>query len=172
MATDIIKRRIDVYPASWEQRECWQEEAKKRGMPLTKFIIFTVEEAISTPVLDTKQENSEMLHAITKQQEEIKELRRELNRTKKLISVQEEELEQFRNKAFLEKSFSGERTFNPELISLLRGSKRPLSDEELMRELNIPPTNPDSIKALSSQLEAIQEIKLVKLTKAGWRWIG
>jgi hypothetical protein len=88
-----------------------------------------------------------------------------------LIKVQEEELEEYRNKAFMEKSFSGVRTFNQDLINTLKAALIPISDEELLQRLRISPTNPDSVKAISAQLEALEGYNLIQLTKEGWRWV-
>ena len=170
MPTDILKRRIGIYPNSWEQRERWEKAAKNAGMPLSKFLSSLIDEALEQSAINERKRVASLTKNMVSQAEEMKELKRELTRTKKLLLLQEEELEEYRNKAFLEKSYTGIRIFNKELIDTLRMAGKALTNEELLQKLNVTPNESDKIKSISSQLEALQGYDLITYSTKGWRW--
>lgn len=171
MSTDILKRRVGVYPNSWEQRERWEKEAKKHNIPLSKYLVYVIENGIQESSLNLEKENVTLKKNISSSNEEIKESKRELARVKKLLSIQEEELEEYRNRVFADKTFTGVRTFNVDMINILRSSSRAITNEGLLDKLDITPDEINSIKAISNQLEALQEYGLVKYTNKGWKWV-
>ena len=116
MPTDIIKRRIGVYPQTWEQRKRWEEAADKLGMPLSKFLVYIIDKSLKESPDDEKTSVADLKLDVAKKAEENNELKRELARMKKLITIPDNELEDYRNKAFIEKSFTGIRTYNRQLV--------------------------------------------------------
>ncbi len=159
-----------MYPKSWEQRERWENAAKAKGIPLSKFLVNLIDEALAQSAESDKKKVSELNKENFNQSEEIKELKKELARVKKLISIQEKELEEYRNKAFMEKSFTGIRVFNRELIDTLRKAEKPLTNEGLLQKIGISSTDPDRVKAISAQLDALLSYEIVKFSSDGWRW--
>ena len=171
MPTDIVKRRVDVYPQSWEQRERWEKAAEKKGMPLSKFIVYIVDEHLHQSPEEEQASVANLKREIANKTEELNELKRELARMKKLLSIQDEELEDYRNKAFVEKSFTGIRTYSRALVDSLRNAGKPLTNDELLQKLGIPPNEAQRIKAISAQLESLSAYGLVKYSAKGWRWV-
>ena len=171
MTTDVKERRIDVYPQSWEQRERWAKEARARKMPLSKLIVLLIDEAIDSSTVVSSKESIELRKQLTGLQDEMKKQKLEISRLNRMIAIQDEELEESRNRAFLEKSFTGYRELNKDLINALRGAKRPIPEEELLQGLGVTPTDPKGVKAISAQLEAMQEYGLVKCRRNGWEWV-
>lgn len=72
-------------------------------------------------------------------------------------------------KPFAEECFEGKRSFDKDLIELLRkgGSH---SQEEILAHLNVDPSDGGMVKALSKQLEALEGYSLVEYSGRGWRW--
>lgn len=167
--TDILKRRIGVYPKTWEQKEHWEREAKKKGMPVSTFLTFVIDQALSDS--DGIQENPKIKKELVTMNQEINELKRENRRTLKLLEIQERELEEYRNRAFTDKSFTGIRSFNPDLIEAIRRAGRPIKDEELLKTLSIGLDDSEGIKVVSTQIEALQSYNLVKKDRRGWVWV-
>lgn len=167
--TDILKRRIGVYPKTWEQREHWEREAKKKGMPVSTFLAYVIDQALSNS--DSIELNPEIKEELVAKDQEIKELKQETKRTLKLLEIQEQELEEYRNRAFTDKAFTGIRSFNPDLIEAIRRAGRPIKDEELLQKLGIGLDDSDGIKGISTQLEALQSYNLVKKDRRGWIWV-
>ncbi len=170
MPTDIIKRRVDLYPKSWEQRKRWESAAKKAGMPLSKFLALLIDDALESSPTENKKQVNKLKQELITQSDEIKELNRELSRVKKLLSMQEDELEEYRNNAFTDKTYTGVRVFNRELIDTLRRSGTAFSNEDLLKRVGVSPTEPDKVKAISAQLEALLACELISFSPKGWRW--
>ncbi len=170
MPTDILKRRIGVYPKSWEQRERWEKKAKKKGMPVSTFLTYVIDQALDDS--DNSAVDFKMKEELITKDQEIKNLKRENKRTLKLLEIQEEELEEYRNRAFSDKTFTGFRIFNPELLETLRSAGKPLKDDILLQRLGIALDDSEGIKATSAQLESLQTYNLVKKGRRGWTWVG
>ena len=171
MPTDVKERRIDVYPQSWEQRKRWVKEAKRRKMPLSKLIVQLVNEALDSSTIVSSEESIDLKKQIISLQEDVKRQKLEISRLNKLIIIQDEELEESRNKAFLEQSYTGYRDLNRDLISSLRVARRPISEDELLKGLGVSSSDPKGVKTISAQLETMQEYGLVKFTRNGWKWV-
>jgi len=57
------------------------------------------------------------------------------------------------------------------LIDLLREGGS-YSQEEILAQLNINPSDVDLVKAVDRQLEALEAYGLVEYKGRGWRWTG
>jgi hypothetical protein len=140
-------------------------------MSLSGFLLTTIEEALSIPgenQLDAETESR--LQAVELTQEN-KMLKQEILRLNKLLSIQEKELKDLRNKAFLEPAFSGVRSFDKDLLVLLQSKNKAFNQDEIMAGLGIHYTNSEAINSLTLQLEALVEYRLAQITGRGWKWI-
>lgn len=172
MPTDIIKRRIGVYPQTWEQRKRWEAAAEKQGMPLSKFLVYVIDKTLQESQNQETESIADLKLDASKKAEELNEVKRELARMKKLITIQDNELEDYRNKAFVEKSFTGIRTYNRQLIDSLRKAGKPLTNDELLHLVGIPLTDVERIKSISTQLESLLALGIVQFSPKGWRWVS
>jgi len=170
--TETIKERsIYVYLPSIEMMEDWKARAEKAGSSISKFVTDRVEDSLK------KEEGEEegylsRIELIKKQrqmEDENRKLSEENRLLKKLVENLDNELKRYRMKPFAEEGFEGKRGFDKDLIALLRkgGSH---SQEEILAQLNVDPSDGGMVKALSKQLEALEGYSLVEYSGRGWRW--
>ncbi|MEM3815243.1 MAG: hypothetical protein QW341_00165 [Candidatus Bathyarchaeia archaeon] len=171
--TETIKERtVYIYLPSLEMVEDWKRRAERAGVSLSKFVIERVLDSIRRE--DGEEgylSRADLIKRLRNTEEEVKRLREENRLLRKLVENLDNELRRYRAVPFLEEHFEGVRRFDKELIDLLRGGGV-YSDEEILARLNIDPSNAELVKAVSKQLELLEEYGLVEFTGRGWRWRG
>ena len=171
--TKTIKQRaIYIYLPSLDMTEDWKRRAKEMGTSISKFVFERVEESISREEEDDRyQSKLELVERLGKAEDELKELRDDNRLMRKLVDNQETELRRYRSQPFLEESFRGVRSYDRDLVEILKrgGAHR---DDSILSELNISPTDVDLVTAVRKQLEALESYGLVEYTQSGWRWTG
>ncbi|MDV3244219.1 MAG: hypothetical protein LYZ66_03445 [Nitrososphaerales archaeon] len=171
--TETIKERsVYVYLPSAEMIEDWKSRAEKAGLSISKFVIDRVEDSLKREEGEEEGYLSrlELIKKLRVAEEGNKKLSEENRLLKKLVENLDRELKRYRMKPFAEERFEGRRSFDKDLIELLRkgGSH---SQEEILVHLNIDPTDTEMVKAVSRQLEALERYSLVEYSGRGWRWI-
>ena len=174
--TETIKKRaIWIYAPTLEQREQWSKIAKDNGMPLSKWIVHTIEDSIFEQGDEIKSrkdiegENKNL-------RKEIYELQSKFKQISIIRDNLEREIRRYRAEPFLNDSFEGIRRFDKELISILRNAKavdgmnRFVDNEEILNRLGVKLSEVDSIKAISNQLSRLEGYDLVVSGTKGWKW--
>ena len=162
-------RYVYLYLPTAEDKSRWQSLADEAGIPLSKFIIQVVEDAL-VEESDFKP-RGELVKEIGKLRSENKELRDDLNQKKIVLEKYENELKRYRSEAFLEDSYKGVRKYDKGIMTILkRGAV--IDSYTLLEELGIDPKETDLVKAVSKQLEDLESYGLISSTQRGWRWIG
>ena len=112
---------------------------------------------------------TELVKKLKEAGEGNKKLGEENRLLKKLVENLDKELKRYRMKPYAEEGFEGKRSFDKNLIELLRkgGSH---SQEELLAHLDVDPADTEMIKAVSTELEALEGYSLVEYSGRGWRW--
>jgi hypothetical protein len=87
-----------------------------------------------------------------------------------LVEKLEQDLRQYRAQMFTDEDFTGVRSYDKKLIEILR-EHGVLDNDSILSRLGIKPSEADSIKAVSKQLELLQSYGLVKATPRGWSWV-
>jgi len=169
--TETIKdRAIYVYLPSLELVEDWKRRAKKVGTSISKFVVERVEDSIGREAGEESYlSRLELIERLGKSEDELKKLRNENRLLRRLVDNLDTELKRYRTGPFLEEGFQGVRMFDKELINILRNGGT-YSDKDILTNLNIDPTDADLVKAVSKQLEALEDYGLVEFTVKGWRW--
>ena len=162
-------RYVYVYLPTAEDKKRWQTLADKAGVPLTKFVIEIVENALAEES-DIKP-RGELVKEIGTLRSENKELRDDLKQKKIVLEKYENELKRYRNEAFVEEKFEGVRKYNKEIIAILKRSSV-VDSYRLLEELRIDPKETDLVRAVSKQLEELESYGMITSTQRGWRWIG
>ena len=169
--TETIKdRTVYVYLPSLEMVEDWKRRAEKAGVSLSKFIIERVEDSIRRE--DGEEgyfSRAELIRRLRDAEEELKKLREENRLLRKLVENLDGELKRYRAQPFLDEHFEGVRTFDKELIELLKKSGT-ISEDEILARLGIDPADVELVKAVSRQLEVLERYDLVEFTGKRWRW--
>jgi len=171
--TETIKdRAIYVYLPSLEMIEDWKRRAEKAGTSISKFVLERVEDSIRREEGEEGYVSRlELIGRLRKAEDELKKLRDENRLLRNLVENLDKELKRYRAGPFLEEGFEGVRTFDRELVNVLRRGGT-YSDGEILANLNIDPTDVDLVKAVGRQLEALEGYGLVEFTNRGWRWKG
>ena len=162
-------RYVYLYLPTAGDKQRWQSLADEAGVPLSKFVIEVVENALAEES-DFKP-RGELVKEIGKLRAENKELRDDLNQKKIVLEKYENELKRYRSEAFLEDKYEGVRKYNKEIMNILkRGAV--IDSYALLEQLGINPTETDLVKAVSKQLEDLESYGLISSTQRGWKWTG
>ena len=169
MVVPALKARyVDVYLPSEKAKQLWEEDAKKLGLPLSKFVFEAVEAFRAT-----KEEipKSELVRELADAKEESQKLRNELKMKTLLLEKLETDLYKARYANFQEVEMGeGTRRHDQELITILQRGKV-LEGYAILKELGVDPGETEAVKLVNNQLESLQRFGLVKETAQGWRWI-
>ena len=168
--TDTIReRRVDVYLDSIDRKERWSRIAEEEGDSLSKFVQKCVEYAIEKggPDFGELGEESKKIREL---EAELRNLRKDVKQKEIVIEKLESELKHHQVAPFLEENFEGRRQYDRELIDVLQAADR-ITGEELLKRLNIEPTQTDLVKGINTQLQQLEEYGLVRSTAKGWVWV-
>lgn len=162
-------RYVYLYLPSAEEKAHWDDLAKKANVPLSKFVIEIVENALADDA--EFKPRGELTKEISALRKEVKGLRDELKLKNVVLDKYEGELKRYRSAAFLDDNFEGKRTHNKELVELLR--RRGIMDSyRILEELGIDPKDSELVKAISHQLEDMEAYGMIASTPKGWKWLG
>jgi hypothetical protein len=162
-------RYVYLYLPSAEEKARWDGLAKKAGLPLTKFVIEIVQNALADDA--EFKPRGELTKEISALRKEVRELRDELKLKNIVLEKYETELKRYRSAAFLEDSFEGVRTHNKELVELLKRGGT-IDNYRILEALGIDPKDSELVKAISHQLEDMEAYGMVTSTSRGWKWSG
>ena len=168
VAPGLKARYVDVYLPSEDAKREWDEEAKKAGIPLSKFV-FEAVEAFRAAKEETPRH--EMVRELAEAKEEVQKLRSELKMKTMLLEKLDADLYRARYSSFQEVQMAeGSRSHDKELIKILQRGKA-LDGYLILKELGINPGETEAVKLVNNQLESLRRFGLVEDTANGWRWI-
>ena len=169
--TETIKARaVYVYLPSIEQKERWEEYAKSQGVSISKFVAEHVEDSLRQVEDSSYKSSGELWREVRELKEQLGKVTREKRILEIAIERLEEELRRYRAQPFLNEDFVGVRRYQRELIDIIKSSVI-INSEELLNRLGVDPTEHDTVKAVSRQLENLEAYGLVQSTPRGWRWV-
>jgi len=114
--------------------EDWKRRAERAGVSISRFVVERVEDSIRCE--GARRVTSAVLSLIKSlrsAEEELKNLHEENRLLKRLVENLDNELKRYRAQPFLQAGFEGVRTFDKELIDILRGGGTCCEDEMLAR---------------------------------------
>jgi hypothetical protein len=168
VAPGLKARYVDVYLPSENAKLEWEEEAKKAGLPMSKFV-FEAVEAFRAAKDETPR--SDLVRELAEAKEEAQKLRSELKMKTLLLEKLEADIYKARYSNFQEVEMGeGTRRHDQELISILKRGKA-LEGYSILKELAIDPGETEAVKLVNNQLESFRRFGLVEETAKGWRWI-
>jgi len=168
VAPGLKARYVDVYlPTAAAKRE-WEAEAKKVGLPMSKFIFEAVEGFIAAK---DETPRHEMVKELADAKEEIQKLRNDLKMKTMLLEKLDADLYKARYASFHEVQMGeGTRRHDQELIKILQRGKA-VDGYSILKELRIDPGETEAVKLINNQLESLRRFGLVQETANGWKWI-
>jgi len=168
VAPGLKARYVDVYLPSENAKLEWEEEAKKAGLPLSKFVFEAVE---AFRAAEDETPRSDLVRELAEAKEEAQKLRSELKMKTLLLEKLEADIYKARYSNFQEVEMGeGTRRHDLELINILKRGKA-LEGYSILKELAIDPGETEAVKLVNNQLESLRRFGLVEETAKGWRWI-
>jgi len=102
---------------------------------------------------------------------ENKALREDLTRKNILIERYEAELKRYRAAPWMETDFKGIRPLNEDLVTILK-ARGSMDRMQLLEALGIDRRETDLIRALNSQIEALEGFGMVRAERGILQWIA
>lgn len=168
--TETIKQRsIYVYLPSQEMVDRWKTLAKTSGTSISKFVAEHVENSLRQEDDDEYKSRGVLIERNRMLSETLQEKEKRIRHLEMLVEKLEQDLRQYRAQMFTDEDFTGVRSYDKKLIEILREPGVHDTDSILSR-LGIKPTEQDSVKAVSKQIENLTSYGLLKATPRGWRW--
>ena len=168
--TETIKQRaIWVYLGSLEQKDRWEDIAKKQGTSLSKFVAEHVENSLAQEQDSDYTSRTNLIEEVRRLREESEEIKRDNRILRTAYDRLEKELKRYRAQPFLEEDYTGVRRYSKELASLLR-TRGMLTSEEILGALGVKPGEHEMIQTISKQLENLEKYGLVQSSPRGWKW--
>jgi len=168
VAPGLKARYVDVYLPSENAKLEWEEEAKKAGLPMSKFVFEAVE---AYRAAKNEAPRSDMVRELAEAKEEAQKLRSELKMKTLLLEKLEADVYKARYANFREVEMGeGTRRHDQELINVLKRGKA-LEGYTILKELSIDPGDTEAVKLVNNQLESLRRFGLVEETANVWRWI-
>lgn len=160
-------RLISLYVFSDKEKVHYSELAKAAGVPLSKFLLSKIEEALA----ENKKKSAVSLKELEDLRVRIHDLQEELRLKDMILQKYKSAVEKQQSLAFLEDDFKGKRVLDKNLIDILKqhGS---IYEERLMTLLGVDKSDSELAQLVSRQLEILEGYGLVKKGARGWRWSG
>lgn len=169
------KRSITIYPPTQEMKDKWFKIARQEGLSVSNFTIEAVEDYIQERKgFTSKDKLSKKLKTLTGQNERLCneniELQKKVDMLNMLTNRYEKQLQEYRNKTFIENGkFEGVREYQQHLVELFK-QKSSIAEDEIIDLLHISPRDTETLKAISKQIELLQDFGVVEKIRGGWRW--
>src|SRR5512136_1729800 len=158
VAPSLKARYVDVYLPSEAAKKQWEEDAKKAGLPLSRFIFEAVEAFRSAK---DEKPRSDLIKELAEVKEEAQKLRNELKLKNMLLEKLEGEVYKARYDSFKEVELGeGSRRHDEELIKILRHGKG-IDGYDILKRLSIDPRDTEAVRLVNNQLESLRRFGLV-----------
>ena len=168
VAPALKARYVDVYLPSEAAKRQWEGDAKKAGMPLSRFVFEAVEAFRATK---NEKPRSDFVKELAEAKEDLQKLRSELKLKNMLLEKLEGDVYKARYESFKEIEIGeGTRRHDEELIKILKRGKA-VEGYTILKELGIDPRDTEAVKLVNNQLESLRRFGLVDEKSNGWRWI-
>lgn len=159
-------RYVYLYLPSEADKQRWEKLAAKARTPLSKFCIEIIESTLAEN--EQFKPRREMVQEMETLKAENKALRDDLRQKSIVLERYEGELKRYRSH---EEGYQGMRRYSKELVEILK-TRGQVDSYRLLEALGIDPRESELVKAVSKQLEELEEYGMVKAEPRGWRWIG
>lgn len=164
---ELKQRAIYVYPPT-DMAENWKKLAEKSGTSISKFVIEQVENSLGLAEDDFRS-RSIILEENRQLRDSLSEKEKRNHHLELLVEKLEEDLRLYRSRLFTDSSYTGTRTYDKQLMALLREPGAHNTDS-ILKRLRVKPTDTEVIKAISIQLENLEAYGLLRNTSKGWIW--
>jgi hypothetical protein len=165
----IRQRAVTVYLPSEEQKERWETLSREAGISISKFVTENVENSLRQADETDLKSRSDLWQENNELKKRVQDLTKQCKLLDTVVEKLDQELRTYRNKPFLEEQFEGVRTYDRNLIDLLK-RKEVVGDDEILASLGISPEESAAITSIRKQLESLASYGLVSSSSRGWKW--
>ena len=158
-------RSIQVIFSSPDECKTWLQDAIQTGLPFSKYILEMARRGREGEAARPPDRSEELARL----REENSRLTIAANEARKLYDAAEGELFRLRHSSYAAASNNLQEP-SGRLVDALQAAVRPMSNQELLRSLNVDVRDIDAMKALLGQLQALRDFGLLEETPMGWRW--
>jgi len=170
--TDTIKKRtIYVYLPSFQIVDKWKKLAAKANVSISKFVLEHVENSLHQE--EGEGDHISRIDLIERNkmlEEENMELRKRGRMLDTVVERLEGELREYRVKPFVDEDFVGVRKYQSEIIELFK-SRGSIRKDDLLRLLEVKPSETVVIKGINKQISGLESYGLIKDKGAKWAWV-
>ncbi|MBE3139288.1 MAG: hypothetical protein IMZ53_01765 [Thermoplasmata archaeon] len=156
-------------------KDRWFKIANQEGLSVSNFIVEVVEDYIREgDVTNSKNTLLKNIGEFKEQNEKLRheniELQKRVEMLNTLTDRYEKQLQDYSNKTFIENGkIAGARKYQKSLIELFK-QRSSISEDEIMDLLHIDPHDTETLKAISKQIENLEDYDVVQKIRGGWRW--
>ena len=169
--TETIKQRaLTVYLPTEEMVEKWREEAKRYGVPLSRFIVEMVDDSIrKNPAGMTPRE--ELEKELNDVKTEMKQVKNRLESAEEALKRADATIADYRSKLSDPVLSSEDAELTSRLIEMFLAEKV-LNVDEVPDRFGIKLDDENSVNRLRSSVDLLKKAGLVESGMFEWRWTG
>ena len=169
--TETIKQRaVAVYLPTEEMLESWKSAADKYGLPLSRFIVATVDESIRKGQTGTTL-REELEKELTETKEQLKALREKAESMEEALRRADVTVAEYRSKLAEPVLSNAEAEFTSRLIEMFV-EERVLNVDEVPEKFGIDLTDTKAVGRLRTSVDVLKKAGLVETGICEWRWKG
>ena len=146
------KRQVNIYLQSMVQKEEWKELASDEHMSLSNRIKYRVEDSLNMNGDGPRYSRKHLIDRNADLEKKYRAMEHEFEIKSKAYEALDRELKILRLTPFMDPVYQGYRELHRKLVATFREKKR-VSYGDLFSLLGIHPTDIDTIKAVSNQIE-------------------
>lgn len=160
--------RFDMRFRNTVEKVRWDKYRKNRGWTRSELVRNAVENFINP--LEGASSTRELREQVEKQEVRIRELEGEIEIRNSAIETYRRRMKTMEEAQFIRKG-GGTAHMSKKLVGTLRQDARQWSEQELFMEMGIEQGDMERMKAMSKQLQLLEEFGLLENRRGRWTWI-
>ncbi len=166
----IRERQINIYLKSLVQKEEWRKQASEDHMSLSSWVQYRVEDSLSQNGDGPRYSRRHLIDRNEQLEKSNRALEQDLDVMTKAYQALDRELKTLRIKPFMDPVYQGYRELHRKLVATFREKKR-VSYNDLVSVLGINPTDIESLKAVSHQINVLLDCGVLEQDLRYWWWV-
>lgn len=164
------KRQVNIYMQDIVQKEEWKQLASEENMSLSNWIKYRVEDSLNKNGDGPRYSRKHLIDRNAELEKVNRAMEQELEIKTNAYGALDRELKTLRVKPFLDPVYQGYRELHRKLVVIFREKKK-VSYDELFSLLDINPTDIETAKAVSNQIDILIDYGVLEQDLRCWRWV-
>lgn len=166
----IRQRQVNLYLQSMVQKEEWKQLASQEHMSLSSWVQYWVEDSLSKNGDGPRYSRKHLIDRNEHLEKSNRALEQELDVMTKAYQALDRELKTIRIKPFMDPVYQGFRELFRKMVATFREKKR-VSYDDLFSSLGLNPSDIESVKAVSYQIDILVNCGVLEQDLRCWRWV-